>query len=283
MTNFKQEEPMSTKHAGGRMISDPGQKPELKWLSMEKLYVDSRYQRNTKSRASEKNLDYLKENFSWAHCGALIVCFVPAEKKYAVIDGQHRLQAAIARKDIDSMPCLVVSGLDFEKQAKSFVAINTKRVQLNSLAAFHAAVAAGDKTAASIKEILDECKIEIPRSVVMKGLTAPRQLQSPGTIGSLIGRYSRKHVCWALTIIPEAYGDKKGMMRAGLIKALTEFAKATPDVDRERMVKVLSGLDPFQLEYDARSYVSISGGSSVDAMVEAITRLYKNAGRKNAA
>ena len=265
------------------MRSDPGAKPELKWLNVDKLYIDSRYQRNTKSKASEKNLDYLKQSFSWAHCGALIVCFVPAEKKFAVIDGQHRLQAAIARKDIDSMPCLVVSGLDFEKQAKSFVAINTKRVQLNTLAAFHAALAAGDKAAASIKEILDECEVEIPRNPVLAGKTDPRQMQSPGTLTSLLGRYSRKHICWAITIIPEAFGEKKGMLRASLIKALTEFAKLTPDVDRSRMVKVLSGLDPFQLEVDARSYVSISGGTSTGAMVEAITRLYKNAGRKNAA
>jgi hypothetical protein len=255
----------------------------LKWLSVDKLYVDNRYQRNTKSKASEKNLDYLKQNFSWAHCGALIVCFVPAEKKFAVIDGQHRLKAAMARKDIDSLPCLVISRLDFEKQAKSFVAINTKRVQLNSLAAFHAAVAAGDPMAASIKEILDVCELEIPRNPTMGGDLGARQMQSPGTLASLIGRYSRKHIVWALTIIPESYGEKKGMLRALLIKALVEFAKVTADVDRARMVKVLSGLDPLQLENDARAYVTISGGTAVAAAVQALDRLYRNAGRKNAA
>jgi ParB-like nuclease domain len=275
---------MATKHAGGGdMRSNPGAKPELKWLSVDKLYVDNRYQRNTKSKSSEKNIDHLIENFSWAHCGALIVCFVPAEKKYAVIDGQHRLQAAIARKDINAMPCLVISGMDFEKQAKSFVAINTKRVQLNSLAAFHAAFAAADKTAISIKEILDECEVEIPRSPIPGNLIGARQMQSPGTLASLIGRYSRKHIVWALTIIPESYGEKKGMLRALLIKALVEFAKVTADVDRARMVKVLSGLDPLQLENDARAYVTISGGTAVAAAVQALDRLYRNAGRKNAA
>jgi hypothetical protein len=268
---------------GGQPVSNPGPKPELKWLDVEKLYVDSRYQRNTKSKASEKNLDYLKENFSWAHCGALIVCFVPAEKKFAVIDGQHRLKAAIARGDIKAMPCLVVSGLDFEKQAKSFVAINTKRVQINSLAAFHAAVASGDKTAAAIKEILDECEIEIPQTQVLNGQSGPRQTQSPGSLAKMIGKYSRKHIVWALKIIPDAYGEKKGMMRAMLIKSLTEFAKQTPDVDRERMLKVLAALDPAQLESDAQASVTINGGRSLTAMAEAINRLYRNAGRKNAA
>jgi len=264
-------------------VRNPGPKPELKWLNVEKLYVDSRYQRNTKSRASETNLDYLKKSFSWSLCGALIVCFVPAEKKFAVLDGQHRLVAARSRKDIPELPCLIVSGLDFEQQAQSFVAINTKRVKLNALAAFHAAVASGDKTAVMLKEILDECDVEIPLAPVMKGLTEPRQMQSPGTLAGMVERYSRKHICWALKIVPDAFGEKKGMMRAMLIKALTEFAKYTEDVDRARMVKVLSGLDPFQLEVDARACVSIQGGSSVQAMVQALDRLYRNAGRKNAA
>ena len=266
-----------------KTLNNPGIKPELKWIALDKLYVDHNYQRNTKSKASERNLDSMKEDFRWVYCGALMVCWVPSQKKYAVIDGQHRLQAALWRKDIDALPCLIISEMDVEKQAKSFVAINTKRVQLNSLAAFHAAVASGDKTAATIKDILDDCKVEIPRNPMMGTLLEPNQMQSPGTLASLVGRYSRKHICWALTIIVEAYVDKKGMLRAQLIKALTEFAKKTPDVDRARMLKVLSGLDPIQLEADARSYVTIGGGTTLSAMVEAITRLYKNAGRKNAA
>jgi ParB-like nuclease domain len=282
--NNQKERNMNAKHAGegGDMRSDPGAKPELKWLNVEKLYVDSRYQRNTKSEASRKNLRFLAEEFKWSRFGTLIVCFVPAEKKYAVLDGQHRLHAAVAL-GFTEVPCSIAKDLDFETQAKSFVAINTKRVQLNSLAAFHAAVAAGDKTAAAIKEILDECKIDVPRNPVIGSETGPRQMQSPGSLAKMIGKYSRKHIVWALTIIPEAYGEKKGMMRAMLIKSLTEFAKQTPDVERERMLKVLAALDPLQLERDAQASVTINGGRSFTAMVEALNRLYRNAGRKNAA
>ena len=262
--------------------SDPGPKPELKWLKVDKLYVDSRYQRNTKSKASEKNLRCLSEDFKWSRFGALIVCFVPAEKKYAVLDGQHRLQAAIAR-GFPEVPCSIAKDMDFETQAKSFVAINLQRVQLNTLAAFHAAVASGDKTAAGIKEILDECEIDVPRNPVMGSETGPRQMQSPGSLAKMVGKYQRKHIVWALKIIPDAYGDEKGMMRAMLIKSLTEFAKLTPDVDRERMLKVLAALDPLQLERDAQASVTINGGRSFTAMVEALNRLYRNAGRKNAA
>src|ERR1700722_6362796 len=123
-------------------MRDPGAKPELKWLNVEKLYVDSRYQRNTKSEASKKNLSRLAEDFKWSRFGTLIVCFIPAEKKNAVLDGQPRLQGAIAL-GFTEVPCSIAKDLDFETQAKSFVAINMNRVQLNTLAAFHAAVASG--------------------------------------------------------------------------------------------------------------------------------------------
>ena len=48
-----------------------GDKPELKWIPITKLYVDPSYQRSAKSRASASNLNYLKANFAWAHCGGV--------------------------------------------------------------------------------------------------------------------------------------------------------------------------------------------------------------------
>jgi hypothetical protein len=85
-----------------------------------------------------------------------------------------------------------------------------------------------------------------------------------------------------LTIIPEAYGEEKGQMRASLTRALAAFVKANPDVDRGRMLQVLENVDPLVIEKDARSFVGIKGGTHTAAMVEALERLYKSAGRKGA-
>jgi hypothetical protein len=259
-----------------------GEKPELRWIKITELYVDHEYQRNAKSDASRKNIAYMKENFNWAHCGALIVSRMPAKNQYAVVDGQHRLLTALARNDIPELPCVVISEQDFQRQARSFVVINSNRVTLNSLAKFHAAVAAGDPDAVAVKDIVTECGLDIPRSPVPKGDTDPKQLQCVGSLVSLLGSYSRKQIVWALTIIPEAYGDTKGQMRASLIKALVEFIKSTPDANRARMIEVLQGIDPEELERDARSYMAIKGGTSKGAMTEVLTRLYRSGGRKSA-
>jgi hypothetical protein len=192
---------------------------------------------------------------------------VPAEKKYAVIDGQHRLQAAIDRGDIKKLPCSIIKESDFCGQAKSFVAINTKRVQLNSLAAFHAAVAAGDQSACDIKQLLDDCRIQIPRGPVPKGAITARQMQSPGTLVKLLEKYDREHIVFALELIPEAYGEKGGALRASLIKAISEFSATTEDIDRPRLVRVLRSTDPARLEEDGRAYMAIQGGTSLAAML----------------
>lgn len=260
--------------------SEPGPKPQLKWIPITDLYVDHGYQRGTQSETSQKSLRYLTKEFSWAHCGALIATFVPAKKKYAVVDGQHRLEAAIKRRDIDAMPCVIIQDRDYEKQASAFSIINTKRVRMNPIANFHASAAAGDPNAKALRALLAECKITIPKAPVPLGLTLPRETQAIGSLLSMLGKYSSNQIKWALTIIPEAYGDEKGQMRSSLIKALAEFAKCNPAADKQKMIGILRDLDPSDLQKDAQSYVSIKGGSTVAAMVMALDRLYKSATRK---
>lgn len=272
---------MSEKGNGANHKRDLGKKPELKWLALKNLYVDQDYQRGTQSRASQNNLEYIQKHFSWSYFAPLIVCFVPEKKKYAVIDGQHRLMAASMIDGIDELPCMIIAGgHELKQQAESFVVINTKRVMMNSLAKFHAAASAGDTQANDVKQLLKECNIEIPRNPVLANQTGPRQTQALGTIKRMLCKYSKNQIKWALTIIPEAYGDEKGQMRGMLINALAHFKSVTPDVDQERMLKVLRDLDPEQLQEDARSSVRIGGGKTATAVFEAIERLYKNEGRK---
>ncbi|MDX2074671.1 MAG: ParB/RepB/Spo0J family partition protein [Alphaproteobacteria bacterium] len=260
-----------------------GPKPELKWVKLAELFIDQEYQRSAKTDRSRANIAHIQLNFSWAAFGALIVAFMPKKKQYAVIDGQHRFLAAQSVPGITEVPCVVISDHDFKKQAKSFVAINTKRVNLHTLGKYHAAVAAGDETAVAIAGLLNECKIEVPKTPVLKGDTDARQLQAIGTLQRMIDRYSQKQLVWALTIIPEAYGEERGQMRSSMIKALAEFIKQHPDAERKRMLAVLRDIDPDQLEEDSRAAARMSGKKSTAVFLEALERLYKNAGRKGAA
>jgi hypothetical protein len=62
-----------------------------------------------------------------------------------------------------------------------------------------------------------------------------------------------------LTIIPDAYGDEKGWLRANLIKGLAAFIKERPDTNRDTMIAALQEIEVDQLERDARSYCAVEG------------------------
>lgn len=257
-----------------------GQKPELKWISLNEMFIDDSYQRNTESKASQKNIAQIKAEFSWEYCGALTVCFVAVKKKYAIIDGQHRFLAAKLRSDIVQLPCVVFKIDKVEQQAKNFFTMNKKRVNINTLADFHAACAAGDTDANSLKQLMKEINITIPKSPAASGQTGAREVQSPSTLLRMLGKYSKKQIQWALNIIPEAYGEEKGMLRVALIKAMASFIKIHVDADRGTMLKVLADTDPKKLEDDARAAQRISGGGTQNYILEAIDRKYKSFLRK---
>lgn len=252
-------------------------KPELMWIPLDDLYIDTAYQRNTASRASVLNMDYIRDNFNWAFCGALIVSKIG--KQYAILDGQHRWKAAKARNDITELPCLVISGMDTQAQADGFVTVNTRRVNVHSFAKYHASVVAGEPNHVGLQEILDECGLEIPKHPALGG-SLPHQTLAIGSLLKMMEVYSRKQMIWALSIIPEAYEDKKGQLRAQLIKALAEFIKREPDTERDVMVRTLRSIDPVKLEGNARAAVKINGGKSLDAYIHALDRAYKSAERK---
>jgi ParB-like nuclease domain len=261
-------------------FADPGPKPQFKWLPIEELFVDVRYQRGTGSERSRKNLKHMKQSFTWSACGALIVSLDPVKKKYAIIDGQHRMAAAKQRGDIKEMPCLIVDRAQMKEQAESFVSINTKRVNLGKLQTFPAAIAAGDETAVSIKQILDESRITIPRYPAQNGQTGPRETCALSAVASLLGAHSKNQIKWVLTIIPDAYGEEKGQMRSMLIKTLAIALKQDPKLDGEAMIEALRQNDPEDLQINAAACVKAQGSRALNYMVDILMRSYQAALRK---
>ncbi len=116
--------------SAGKALSDPGKRPQFKWLPFDELFIEPQYQRSIQSTASRKNIGYMVAEFNWASCGALVVSYDAKRKKYAVIDGQHRMQAAKNRGDIKEMPCMIIEHPEMWAQAASFMEINKHRVNL---------------------------------------------------------------------------------------------------------------------------------------------------------
>ena len=263
------------------MRGDLGDKPELKWIKIDSLFVPTQYQRSIKSDASVKSINRIKQNWSWAECGALIVCMERDTKpvQYAIIDGQHRYKAAMLNGRIEELPCVVISERDVPDQAKSFISINENRVNLHILHKYQAMIAAGDDAAICLEGILKKCNIEVAACAFSGSQCPPNVTMAAGTLLKMMDTHSEKQIIWALTVITESYPDRPGMLTANLIRAMAKYIKEKPETDKATMVRTLAGIDMEQLKHDSSAYRKIEGGNITTAMIRVIEKKYKGATR----
>jgi hypothetical protein len=118
------------KDAPGEMISLP--------KSM--LAVDDSYQRDV----SNNRAIAIAKNWSWLACGVLVVARRSSDQTYYVVDGQHRLNAARKRSDIDRLPCIVFETDDACQEAGGFYDLNTGRRPPTTFEKWRAQLLRGD-------------------------------------------------------------------------------------------------------------------------------------------
>lgn len=138
-------------------ISKPlGNMPVLQFLRPSDLRIDPSYQRSADCGDSKALIRRIAQGWNWDLCLPLVVArrqgmTGPA---YFVIDGQHRLEAARVRGDIDQLPCVVLSYASVSDEAANFVALNQQRKPLSKLEIFKAAIASGNEEACAIAEAM---------------------------------------------------------------------------------------------------------------------------------
>lgn len=255
-----------------------GTKPELKWLYVDDLTVDSRYQRSAQSDKSVSAIAKIAENFDWSKFTPVVVSRPTEGKKlYPVIDGQHRVLAAIKRGDIEKVPCCIVDAPTLVNQAQSFIGINKTRVRMTAHAEYYALVAAEDPEILRLKKTLDSVGVTIPRYPPMHGMTKPNECQAIGTMLQIMRCGGEGNLRFALTTILKAYPDTPGQMRSMFVKALAEVhARNRGNVDAKIAVEAVSNLDPEHVHQIASGNVEKNGGSVLNAMVRDIVREYNS-------
>jgi hypothetical protein len=128
---------------------------ELCRIKKTRLSVDHTYQREIRRPDSnESKVRVIAANWEWVACGVLLV----GRRKdgtYSVVDGQHRLAAALLRDDITHLPCIVFESNGSVQEADGFLKANTYRKPLSGLDRFKALVHSGDATAISVAALLE--------------------------------------------------------------------------------------------------------------------------------
>ena len=108
------------------------------------LLINERYQ-----RSAEKNrVLSIARCFDWISFGVLAIAH--REGKYHVMDGQHRLLAALMRSDIQLVPCMVYETASPTTEEEGFISTNTSRKAVATIDVFKAKLVAKDEEALQI-------------------------------------------------------------------------------------------------------------------------------------
>lgn len=118
------------------LTGEPG---ELLYLAKTVLEIDHSYQRTAKNARVLR----LAKRWNWLACGVLTVA--KRAGRYFVVDGQHRLMAALKRSDIERLPCLVFESADMRDEAVAFRDANKERRPITTFEQWNADLVAQDE------------------------------------------------------------------------------------------------------------------------------------------
>lgn len=244
--------PKPAKHS-----TDLGVRPRVVWLDLALLVIDKTYQRDI-SKQGAAHVNRILLSFNWNHYQPIVVS-ERDDGTYAVIDGQHRLEAAKRHPLIDSLPCYIIDAADAAKQAAIFVAVNSRRIALTSLQQFHAAVAARQPEAMSAAALCSDAGVTILKAPPSYDIP-PRSIISPFTLLKMVRQVGRPAVATAIKVLAETHPTTLNAFRSPTIAALCRVV-ADPKIDIGRIRAVLAAIDLARFYNDTRNGRVTSGGT----------------------
>lgn len=119
-------------------------------IDISKIIIDKSYQREV----SQTKVKKIVKNFDMNAFKTLLLNKRDGDDDvYYLVDGQHRLSAAEIKK-LKYVPCCIIEGLTKEEEAELFVTVNRQIYPPTSIHTFKAKIAANDKIALKILEIM---------------------------------------------------------------------------------------------------------------------------------
>lgn len=223
-----------------RLRYDPpvGSLPSIEWIHLNRLSVDSAYQRSTDNEASRRLIASITAKFDWRLCAPLVVSR-RSEDTLTIIDGQHRWMAASRRDDIPHLPCCIFRYENRQEEARMFILANRARKPINRLDDYYAALAAADEDALEMQQIVTDAGLSIARNTSSTAWR-PGEVAFTSSIANAIRRFGPAIASAVLTNMAEAFPGQKmthgGAIFGGLVRIMS---RPKPDFDPDRLLSAL--------------------------------------------
>lgn len=189
----------------GRLGFNPqkGTMPVLQWMPPSMLAIDGSYQRTIDNPASQKLILRIAKFWDWDLCQPLVVSRRPDGTQW-IVDGQHRLAAAVLRGDIQQLPCFICNYPDAATEAQRFVDFNRNRKALKPLDLWKAAVAAEEPDTMAIIGALDAAGMHVHHSSNNHSMP-PGAVTAIGALQRTVAKYGVNVLQVSLMAIAKAY------------------------------------------------------------------------------
>jgi ParB-like nuclease domain len=222
-------------------LFSPGPAPFLEWIAVDRLVVDTEYQREI-GRRGAINVAQIAENFDWSKFAPVIVAPVEGGR-FAIVDGQHRTTAAMLR-NIEQVPCQVVQA-DRAKQAAAYAAVNGNITKTTPQQLYHARLAASDSQALEIAHVCSASGVEVLRRSIPLAEMKVGQTQAIGALTRCLKLYGRDTLITALQCITQTADGNAGFVKATVIEALCQVLHQVP-AWRDSGDALLRAMDKFK-------------------------------------
>jgi hypothetical protein len=253
---------------------DPGPKPDLRWVPVDKIRVDHNYQREIRPQRVRQIL----KGFSWSQ-------FTPvqlAEQEdgsFNCYDGQHRVEAARQHPLIDAVPASVVRLDSLRDEAGAFLGVNVNRSAVSTIEKYHAGLEAGDPEMMRICAVLEEAGCEIVPAQGI-GLSAART-QAVWAVQRAIRHYGDGATIFACALLRETWPDDPHAQKGVIIQAVARIRHANKHLIVTRLKEVFESCSRQALSADAEAIRKISGGDASTAIAKTICEIYNRGLSKN--
>jgi hypothetical protein len=221
-----------------RYLPPVGSQPSIEWIHLNRLSIDSTYQRSTDNEASRRLIASIAAKFDWRLCAPLVVSR-RADDMLTIIDGQHRWMAACRRDDIPQLPCCVFRYESMQEEARMFIVANRARKPINRLDDYFAALAAADEDALEIQRLITGAGLSISRNISSAAWRSG-EVAFTSAIANAIRRFGPAITLAALTNMAVAFPGQKLTHGGAIFGALVRImSQPGPDFDPDRLMSAL--------------------------------------------
>lgn len=255
-----------------------GMRPSLEFRRVAELRIDPAYQRAISAAASQTLIRRIAMFWDWGLCQPLAVAR-RADGSLMVVDGQHRLEAARLRRDIDDLPCVVTAYDNAGDEAAAFVALNQQRRPLSKIDLFKAALAAEDEAAIAITRLLGEAGLSLAPHT---NFTAWK----PGMVSNVAGIqdcyriHGERVTLVSLRALASAFAGQvlryAGTIFPGIYGFVAEETRIEGRVDEDRLAAALRSFSQVQWKTLIVEEQARLGGRRNVAARSAVSLRYRN-------